>query len=103
MGKEEMAELLETMLNDAEVAERVAGGDFSDLPEGELTGAERALLTAAGTDLDGDVAGFSAGFYQIGDVKGESTEGYKFTDMKIPSLDSALRYLGKTTFTYPKL
>ena len=73
MGKEEMAELLETMLNDAEVAGRVADGDFSDLSEGELTGAERALLSAAGTDLDDDVAGFSAGFLKLGDIKGEST------------------------------
>lgn len=98
MGKEEMAQLLETMLNDADVAERVGEGDFSDLPEGELTESERALLSAAGADLGDDVSGFSAASYlKIGDIKGESRsfgEGYKYTDLKIPSVDNALKHIG---------
>jgi len=105
MGKEEMAELLETMLNDTEVAGRVAEGDFSDLSEGELSGAERALLSAAGTDLDDDVSGFGIdAFLKLGDIDGESKDsrGYKYTDLKIPSVDNALKYLGTSTFTYNK-
>lgn len=96
MGKEEMAELLETMLNDADVAGRVAEGDFSDLSEGELTGAERALLSAAGSDLDDNVSGFGIDSYlKIGDIKGESLDGgYKFTDLKFPAVNSALTHLG---------
>lgn len=95
MGKEEMAALLETMLNDADVAERVSGGDFTDLPEGDLTESERALLSAAGGDLEDDVSGFSHGYIKLGDIKGESTDtSYKFTDLKIPSVNTALSHLG---------
>lgn len=102
MSKEEMAKLLETMLNDTEVAERVGEGDFTDLPDGDLTDAERALLTAAGADLGGDVSGFNFGGYlKLGDIKGEPTDSsYKFTDLKIPTLDPALNYLGTSVFKF---
>lgn len=101
MGKEEMKTLLETMLNDAEVAGRVGEGDFSDLAEGDLTESEKALLSAAGGDLDDDVSGFSHGFLKIGDIKGESLDtSYKVHDVKIPSVNTALTHLGMGIFKY---
>nr|WHW29256.1 hypothetical protein [uncultured bacterium] len=73
MGKQEFARMLEGIVNDADTAERVAGGDFADLAKGELTDAEQALLTAAAGDLDGDVSGFAIdAFLKLGDIDGES-------------------------------
>jgi|GEM_PF-5040805 len=57
MGKQAFAAALETMADDAEIAERVSGGDFAGL-EGELTSEEQTLLSAAAGELDDDVAGF---------------------------------------------
>ena len=92
MGKEEFAKVLEGIVNDADMAERVAAGDFG---AGDLTEAEEALLSAAAGDLDGDVTGFTKhdtakmvsdvamwesfspnvqlafGYLKIGDIKGE--------------------------------
>lgn len=73
MGKQEFAKVLEGIINDADAAGRVAGGDFADLAGGELTDAEQALLTAAAGDLDDEVTGFRAtGFLKLGDIDGES-------------------------------
>jgi len=83
MGKQEYAKVLEGIINDAGAAGRVAGGDFADLADGELTDAEQALLTAAAGDLDDEVTGFGADFFlKLGDIDGESwkieegTKGY---------------------------
>ena len=69
MGQQEFARMLEGIVNDGETAGRVAEGDFSDLPSGELTEAEQALLSAAATDLDGDdVSGFANSYIKLGDL-----------------------------------
>ena len=72
MGQQEFAQLLEGMLNDGDIAERVAGGDFADMAEGDLTEAERALLSAAADELDEEVAGFGNFFLKLGDIDGEA-------------------------------
>lgn len=100
-----MAELLETMLNDAEVAERVAGGDFADLGEGELTEAERALLTAAGSDLDDDdVSGFGGYFLKLGDIDGESkswkVEEGGYMKIEMEKVNTALNHVGKVIYKF---
>ena len=107
MSKEEMAKLLEGMLNDGEIAGRVADGDFADLGEGELTEAERALLTAAGSDLNDAVVGFGNYHLKLGDIDGESKDwkvevgsslkiGFGFEDRLQPALD----HLGKAIFKF---
>ncbi len=100
MGKEEMATLLETMLNDAEVAGRVAGGDFSDLSDGELTDAERALLSAAGGDLNDDVSGFGFRFnHKIGDKDWKVEEGTNWK-VEMENVRFALDHLDKAVFKF---
>lgn len=85
MGKQEFARVLEGIVNDSASAERVATGDFTDLAEGELNDAERALLTAAAGDLEGDVAGFGNKYLKLGDIDGESwkvEEGQGYTHVE---------------------
>lgn len=72
MGQQEFAQMLEGMVNNGEIAERVAGGDFADMAEGDLTEAERALLTAAAGELEDEVAGFGNFFLKLGDIDGET-------------------------------
>ncbi len=79
MGQQEFARMLEGIVNDGETASRVAGGDFSDMANGELNEAERALLSAAAGDLDGDVSGFGNSFLKLGDIDGE-TKGWKIEE-----------------------
>ena len=93
MSKAEMAKLLEGILNDSEMAGRIAGRDFSDLGEGELTEAERALLSAAGTDLDDDVSGFAIdAFLKLGDIDGES-EDATYAKIEMENVRFALDHL----------
>ena len=73
MGTDETKQVLEQMLNDAETAAAIGGGDFSEFADADLTDAERALLTAAAGDLDDDVSGFVAGYVKIGDIEGFAT------------------------------
>ena len=84
MGKDEFAGLLEGMINDAEIAGRVEGGDFTDLSEGELSPSEQALLSAAASELGDDVAGFGNSYLKLGDIDGMSKwkveEGEGYTD-----------------------
>ena len=97
MGKEEFARMLEGIVNDGDTAERAAGGDFTDLPRGELTQAEQALLTAAAGDLDGDVSGFASSYLKLGDIDGESwkvEEGEGYTKVEWTyNVRSAFGYL----------
>ncbi len=72
MGKEEYAKTLESILNDADTAEQVSGGDFANLDANELTEAERALLSAAAGELSDDVIGFG-----IPKVEGMATQSFK--------------------------
>ena len=58
MGKQETRAALEAMANDVEIASAVEKGDFTGLEAGDLTPAERALLSAAAGDLD-DTTGFA--------------------------------------------
>lgn len=97
MGQEQFARMLENIVNDADSASAVAGGDFSSVDDGALTEAEQALLTAAATDLDGDVTGFADGFLKLGDIDGswkvEEGEGFKTSFTKLGGLGKAAAYL----------
>ncbi len=103
MSKEETTRLLEAMLNDGDVAERVAQGDFSDLAPSDLTEAEQALLSAAGSELaDSDVSGFS--FLKLGDIQGESAlrpnDGAGYMKIEMEKVSFALDYVGKNVFKF---
>jgi hypothetical protein len=56
MAAEDVARALE-LLEDDSVADRVVGGDHSNLPEG-LSDAEVALVTAAAADRPAEVTGY---------------------------------------------
>lgn len=51
MGREGVAAALEKMIEDSEAADRLASGDFTDLPDVDLTEAERALVSAAAGEV----------------------------------------------------
>jgi hypothetical protein len=79
MTKESTGKVLEGILNDADLAGKVAEGDFTSFADEDLTDAERALLEAAAGDLDADVSGFAAfvkyksagpdSFVKLGDIE----------------------------------
>ena len=95
MGKEEFAKVLEGIVNDSDEADRVAGGDFADLGEGDLTASERALLSAAAGDLDDDVTGFAINaFLKLQDIDGESERVIpKVENFASPNVRAAFSYL----------
>lgn len=82
MGHDDVASALQAMTTDAEVAERLAGGDFTDLPDAALTEAERAMVIAAANDLP-EVAGFGV-YAKYDGVDGEVAP-------KPPKIDAALK------------
>lgn len=72
MTKESTGKVLAGILNDAEAASQVAGGDYTSFADEDLTDAERALLEAAAGELDeADVAGFAV-FAKYDGIDGES-------------------------------
>ena len=91
MGKDDVAAAIEKMVDDEDAAGRMASGDFTDLGDGELTEAEKALVQAAAGDVP-EVEGFFAiNFtkftYQYDDYSGDKkTTGTPF--------DQALQYSG---------
>ena len=100
MGKNDVAEALKAMITDADVAERLAAGDFTALPEAELTEAEQAMVRAAADDIP-DVSGFAV-FAKYDGVDGESKERY-FPKVEIDvtaSLKIAGQYSG---FNFEKI
>ncbi len=93
MGSNDVGTALETMVADPESADRMAAGDFSDLPEADLTEAERAMVTAAAGEIP-EVDGF---FMKLGDIKGEvrKDSGEAHLNLKMgDGFTSAARYAG---------
>lgn len=71
MTKESAREILNGMIADMDMAGRVAGGDFADFADADLSEAERSLLSAAAGEMDDDVQGFAA-YIKFDGVDGES-------------------------------
>jgi len=93
VGKEEYAEVLEGIINDADLAEKAAAGDFGDMTEDQLTGAERALLSAAAGELDDDVSGFASDYIKLGDPIDGSFEKIEWTYKDKPNVRAAFGFL----------
>lgn len=104
MGQEETKQVLEGVLNDDDAAGAVAEGDFSGFADAELTGAERALLQAAASELvDDEVSGFAfgkgrdvKGFGKIPDIPGFS----KIPDLKGGPIDPKVKPALRDAFDY---
>lgn len=94
MTKESTGKVLESILNDADRASEVAAGDFTSFADEDLTESERALLQAAGAELDeADVAGF-ASFIKFDGIDGESKDASLggFDLRAFPKVDIAFNY-----------
>jgi hypothetical protein len=98
MGREVFGNVLEAMLNDADIAEQVSGGGHPAMTDGSLTDEELTLLRAAAGELDGDVAGF-VGYMKLGDIEGESavtqhnSTDWDFMMARSPNVGAALGYM----------
>jgi hypothetical protein len=91
MGQDDVGKAVEAMSADMDVAQRLAAGDFTDLPEAELTDAERAMVSAAADDIP-DVAGFAA-FIKYDGVDRESRAVFPKLEIDLQSpFGAALRY-----------
>ena len=98
MGRDDVANAVEAMSADMDVAERLAAGDFTDLPDAELTDAERAMVSAAADDIP-DVTGFAV-FAKYDGVDGESRAVFPKLEIDLKSpLGAAMQY-AKYTFKF---
>jgi hypothetical protein len=68
MSKEGFVEAVRVGVRSTEARERMAGGDFSDVPEAELDDHERSLLQAAAQEIleNSEVEGFVMGSISSG-------------------------------------
>lgn len=92
MGNDTFGKVLETLINDSEAAFLFSKGDFSALPDDDLTEAERALAKAAASDAP-EVAGFRHNRIKIGDLVDDyiKFDGWKVNGARTdPALTRAL-------------
>ena len=93
MGQDDVGKAVEAMSADIDVAERLAAGDFTDLPEAELTDVERAMVSAAADDIP-DVEGFAV-FAKYDGVDGESRAVFPKVEIDLQSPFGAALSYGK--------
>ena len=90
MGREDVGAALQAMSDNEEVRDRVAAGDFTDLPDTGLTEAERAMVTAAAEDFP-DVEGFAQAQITVDPKTGDSG-GFGDISLLSPGLRVAVDY-----------
>ena len=100
MGQDDVANAVEAMSADMDVAERLAAGDFTDLPEAELTDVERAMVSAAADDIP-DVGGFAV-FAKYDGVDGESKAVFPKFDVDLRSPFGVAMSYGFTKIEFEK-
>lgn len=93
MGKNETRAAFEAMTNDTDLAGAVEKGDFTGLDAEDLTPAERALLTAAASELD-DTAGFADNVkYDANLIENWKLSYSEAMKLNRPRIGEVLRYL----------
>lgn len=98
MGAEDVANALRAMGEDADAADRFSDGDFSGLPDNELTETERAMVIAAAAEVP-EVSGFAAFLKLDGVDNKQDPYGWKVEEGE--ALHQATNYLKISGLKFP--